>query len=319
MSADLVRIAYRMHSLTIWLQSTSGPTATLVDALLRSADQQVSKLTEAISAGLKQDPRGIVAFKDALLAVLEIWSAQVRLRSETSHSGERDCFFHRIVEPSADAFPSDLCLWVDHLLSTALIHIQSFQAEVNAAAIARVLLKLLVLRAESVSRDITTGGSGQPGAFDSVLAYHLAFQSALPRQSELRLQALGAWKLIFSRGPADWSQLDEVLAAAVVSTTVPEYERALQAVDSLLGSLATSELSTAEAARLLDQLLSTMYTLLLSGPEGESKRTQRDQSGIELTPALPQDRDELRQARWPTCCAILLRSLLAMNPLQTRR
>ncbi|TKA55915.1 hypothetical protein B0A53_01614 [Rhodotorula sp. CCFEE 5036] len=217
---------------------TSGPTATLVDALLRSADQQVSKLTEAISAGLKQDPRGIVAFKDALLAVLEIWSAQVRLRSETSHS--------------------DLCLWVDHLLSTALVHIQSFQAEVNAAAIARVLLKLLVLRAESVSRDITTGGSGQPGAFDSVLAYHLAFQSALPRQN--------------------WPQLDEVLAAGVANTTVPEYERALRTVDSLLGSLATSELSTAEAARLLDQLLSTMYTLLLSGPEGESKRTQRDQN-----------------------------------------
>ena len=287
--------------------------------MLRSADQQVSKLTEEISTGLKQNPRGIFAFEDALLAVLKIWSAQVRLRSETSHSGERYCFLHRPVEPAADASPSDLRLWVDQLLSTALVHIQSFQAEVNAAVITRVLLKLLVLRAESVSRDMTPGESGLPRAFDSVLAYHLAFQSALPRQSELRVQALGAWKLIFSRGPADWSQLDEVLAAAVVSTTVSEYERALQAVDSLLGSLATSELSTAEAARLLDQLLSTMYTLLLSGPEGESKRTQRDQSGIELTPALPQDRDELRQARWPTCCAILLRSLLAMNPLQTRR
>lgn len=203
------------------------------------------------------------------MAVLEIWSAQVRLRSETSHSGERDWFFHRIVEPTADASPSDLCLWVDHLLSTALVHIQSFQAQVNATAIARVLLKLLVLRAESVSRDVTTGGSGRLGAFDSVLAYHLAFQSALPRQSESRVQALGVWKLIFARGPADWSQLDDVLAAAVVSTTVPEYERALRSVDSLLGSLATSELSTAEAARLLDQLLSTMYILLLSGPEGE--------------------------------------------------
>ncbi|KWU44852.1 hypothetical protein RHOSPDRAFT_33674 [Rhodotorula sp. JG-1b] len=197
---------------------TSGPAAESVDALLRSADQQVSKLTEEISTGLKQNPRGIFAFEDALLAVLKIWSAQVRLRSETSHS--------------------DLRLWVDQLLSTALVHIQSFQAEVNAAVITRVLLKLLVLRAESVSRDMTPGESGLPRAFDSVLAYHLAFQSALPRQN--------------------WSQLDEVLAAAVVSTTVSEYERALQAVDSLLGSLATSELSTAEAARLLDQLLSTM-------------------------------------------------------------
>lgn len=164
---------------------------------------------------------------------------------------------------------------MDHLLSTALLHIQSFQAEDNAAAIARVLLKLLVLRAESVSRDITTGGSGQPGAFDSVLACHLAFQSALPRHSEFQVQASWCTEANISRDPTDWSQLDEVLSAGVTNTTVPEYEHALRAVDSLLGSLATSELPTAEAARLLDQLLSTMYILLLSGPEGESKRIQR--------------------------------------------
>lgn len=176
-------------------------------------------------------------------------------------------------EAATDSSASpDLCNWVDTMLSAALVHLQKFRTDVNAPHIARVLLKLLALRAATVSRANTADRFGAAGAFEPVLAYYLAFQSVLPRKSEYRSAPRSQWRADHPI-PADWVQLDEVLLAAVASAALSEYEGALQTVEALLSSLITAELATAEAAHLLDQLLSTMSILLVSGPEGKSRRS----------------------------------------------
>ncbi|GAA5860983.1 hypothetical protein JCM3774_003214 [Rhodotorula dairenensis] len=210
---------------------TGTPAAALVDDLLDGAVSQLDKLTKEVSAALRQNPTVLFSLEDAFLAILGIWRAQSRLRSEASGT--------------------NLCTWAAEVMLAALVRLQSFHSEETAPAIARVLLELLLLRAETVSRAATANLSGAASAFEPVLAYYLAFQSALPRDN--------------------WFQLDEVLLVAVAKTTASEYEGALQTVESLLSSLVTSELATTEAARLLDQLLSTMSILLMSGPEGSGR------------------------------------------------
>ncbi|GAA6018243.1 hypothetical protein JCM8202_000236 [Rhodotorula sphaerocarpa] len=202
-----------------------------VEKLITEASAHVASLVPSLVRSIETSPSSIITFHDALHAIRIVWLVDVQF--------------------GASGKTTDYSAFVQSVLQCGLSQLPALGSAPGAADIARDLMGLASLQASSARDESSRPSEAAGGPLQSVLALQLAFQAALPRTA--------------------WHELDRTLLDTVSTSSETEYDGALKTIASLMTTCATSDLSSAETAGLLDQLLHTATNLLLSGPEGSGR------------------------------------------------